>query len=203
MNTIDEFLKTGRLGRLGKGITTEEVREWLGDPEGTSGKGWPQLWKYGSLQLGFHRASSDEVPSLISIGLYFRVEDQSPPEALALTGWAPRHGCTFTDFEHHLDEAGIATSGGVISETHKHLIVGPGVRVTFEDDVLDSIQHTARREPERKQLTVSVRRQNLDRIRAEARARGISVSTLCSEWIDDQARGLARVGELTSTSRPG
>jgi len=202
MGSIDEFLRTGRLGQIAEGLTTSQARELLGDPEAFNSRGWPQLWKYGSLQLGFHRTSPDEMPFLISTALYFHTTDQSPPTVLNLTGWKPSPACEYAQFQTHLDDVGIGVSGGVLSGARKHLVVGPGVRVTFVDDVLDSIQYHAKREPERKQFLVTARRENFDRIRAEARARGISVSTLCSEWIDDQARGLAMVGELMSTTRP-
>ena len=201
MNTIDDLLKTGRLGRLGEGMTTTEVREWLGDPEGTGGTGWPQLWKYGSLQLGYHRTSPDEMPFLVSIAVDFRSEEESPPAALSLSGWYPRHGCTYAEFRHHLDEAGINVVGGVTSGPRKHLVVGPGIRITFDADLLDSLQHTSKREPERKPFLVSARRENLDRIRTEARSLGISVTTLCSRWIDAHAEQLAEAGGLASANR--
>lgn len=199
-NTLDDFMRTGCLGNLAEGMTSREIQESLGEAEGISGPGWPRLWKYGALQLGLHRMSPDELPFLTSIALYFRIEEELPPESLSLSGWYPHPGCTFEEFRRHLDEVGIAVFGGVTAGPRKHLVIGPGIRVTFDEDILDSIQHTAKREPERKQFWVSARRRNFDRIRAEARARGISVATLCSRWIDEQAELLAGVDGARSTS---
>jgi hypothetical protein len=198
MISVDEFLETSRLGQLVEGRTTHEVRDLLGEPEGVSGRGWPQLWKYGSIQLGFHRTTRDEIPFLTSIALYFRVPDEAPPEALKFSGWYPAIGCSYDEFRAHLDEVGIRVYGGVASGPRKHLIVGPGVRITFDEDVLDSIQHTAKREPDRKQLLISVPREALDSIRLEARARGISPSSLCSNWVEERVEALVRSSRPTA-----
>jgi hypothetical protein len=197
MSTIDDFLGHGRLGPLAEGQTTDDVRALLGDPEATTGPKWPQIWKYGPLQLTFHRDSRDEAPHLVSIALYFRHPEESLPTALGTEGWYPPAGCTFASFEQHLREVGIGVEGGVTTGPDKHLVVGRGVRVTFDEDRLDSIHYTSRREPTRKQLTVSIPRDVLDAIRSEARARGISIAALCSGWIEERAGSLARVGDQT------
>jgi hypothetical protein len=111
MVTFDEFLQTGRLGELVEGQTSVEVRGLLGEPEGVSGRGWPQLWKFGSLQVGFFREARDELSYLTSIALYFRVPEESPPESLGISGWYPPIGCSYDDFRQHLDEVGVPVIG--------------------------------------------------------------------------------------------
>jgi hypothetical protein len=162
-----------------------EVGDVFGEADKSSGSAWPRLWKYGPVQLGFFKTSREEVPFLVSIGLYFR-DPEAMPRGLTFSGWYPPEGCPYSTFRDHLDEVGIAVIGGVTSGPRKHLIVGPGVRVTFDDDTLDSIQYTAKREPARKQFLVSVPRETLDSIRLEARARGVSVADLCSQWIEEK-----------------
>ncbi len=199
MTSIDEFLKTGRLGQFGEGRTTHEIRDFLGEPEASSRSAWPRLWKYGSMQLGFHRTSRDEVPFLVSIALYFRAPDEAPPKALGLTDWYPPVGCSYDEVRRHLDEVGIKALGGVTAGPDKHLIVGPGVRITFDDDRIDSIQHSAKRESDRKQLWISIPRDALDAIRTEARTRGISTSDLCSRWVEERAISLHQSAKSSTT----
>ena len=188
MTSFDEFLDTGRLGQVAEGRTTQEVRDLLGEPDYAPKLGSPQLWKYGSLQLGFFRTSTDESPFLVSIGLYFRTSEESLPKALGATGWFPAVGCTYDEFRAHLDQASLKVVGGVTVGPQKHLVLGPGVRVNFDDDVLDSIQYASKREPSRKQITISVPRDLLASIRSEARSLGVSASTLCSQWIEERAK---------------
>jgi hypothetical protein len=190
MSSLIDFLWTGRLGPLAEGQTAQEVRDLLGEPEDVSGRGSPQLWKYGSLQVSFFRTSRDEMPFVVSIALYFRDDEESPPAGLGLTGWYPQVGCTYEEVRDQLEARGIAVGGGVTSGENKHLIVGPGVRITFQDDRLDSVQYHSHREPSHKQLSISIPRELLESIRQEARLLGISPSSLCSTWVEERARSV-------------
>jgi hypothetical protein len=200
--TLDEFLTTGRLGPLAEGQSAQEVRDLLGEPEDVSGRGSPELWKYGALQVGFFRTSRDEMPFVASLALYFRLADEALPEQLGLTGWYPQIGCTYEQVRDHLRAVGIGSGGGVASGPDKSLLVGPGVRITFRKDIIDSIQFYSYREPSHKQLTISIPRAVLERIRLEARASGVSASSLCSKWVEERAETLVGARSTQAVDRP-
>jgi hypothetical protein len=194
VTALAEFLRESHLGAIREGLTTEDVRQLLGEPDGISRGGWPQLWKYGSMQLGFHRTHRDEVPFLVSIALDFRVEGERPPESLGLSGWYPAAGLTYEEFRNYLNQEEIGVFGGVFSGPRQHLVVGPGVRITFVDNVLDSIQYTAKREPAGKQRLISVDRGLDERIRF-----GVSPSELCARWVEERARALGETVGIAAT----
>jgi hypothetical protein len=180
----------------------QEVRDLLGEPEATSGRGLPGLWRYGPLEIGFFRSSRDEMPFVASISLYFRNSDEALPETLGVAGWFPPVGSPYVELRSRLDQAGIPVVGGVTAGPTKHLVVGPGVRITFDADLLHSIQYYAKREPPFKQLSISIPREDLDLIRREARSRSVSVSSLCSTWVRERARELAESNRSSVANRP-
>src|SRR4051812_22355882 len=102
MGSVDEFLRTDRLGPLSGGMSKDEVREVLGEPESVSEKKNPEIWKYGSLQLVFHRNPHASSHYLIAITLYFHTPDEHPPRVLALDGWMPTGKTTYNEFRAHL-----------------------------------------------------------------------------------------------------
>jgi hypothetical protein len=73
------------------------------------------------------------------------------------------------------------------------LVLESAVRVTFDEDLLYSIGYSEKRETETRQLTVKVRREDLELIQKWAKGRGVSASDLCSEWIKDQVSNLEKV----------
>jgi hypothetical protein len=190
MTNLTEFLKTGRLETIAVGMSREEVKAVLGEPQDASVHKYPLIWKYGGLQLIFDRAPDDSRLFLASITLYFHEEAENIPEAFAPIDWVPTAGTTFQVFRAHLDENEIRVFGGVTSGPHKHLVLESGVRITFDDDRLYSIGYTMKRESDTKQLTIKVRRKALEMIEKWAKGRGISISDLCSEWIKEHVSHL-------------
>ena len=186
MASLLEFLKTGRLGALATGMSEADVRALLGEPEDISVQKVPRIWKYGSLELSFVPSPDGSGPILVSIIVYFRDSTEHPPAALAPTGWTPSSDTTFEEFRACLVNEGIPISGGVETGPDKHLVLGSAVRVTFDEDRLHSIGHTAKREPEFKQLTIKVRRKDLELIRQLADGQFVSASDLCSKWVSEQ-----------------
>jgi hypothetical protein len=194
MSSLIDFLKTGRLGVIACGMSSEEVRAALGEPEETSAPKYPLLYKYGALQLSFYKLPDGSNPFLYSITLYFHEPDMTLPEVLGLTGWLPSSGTTVQEVREFLDSEGIPITGGVLSGPSQRFVLSSSVRVTFDEGRLYSIGYTSTREPEYKQLTVKVRRKDLDLIHRWAIGRHISASDLCSEWIRDQVSQLEKMG---------
>ena len=190
MPSLVEFLKTGQLGKLHCGMSKDEVRELLGEPEAVSPQGNPQIWKYGSLELTFYRSSEAESPWLVSIVIHFHSHPINLPGFQGLASWWPTGETTFEEFRDFLVHSAIRVDGGVASGPHQHLVLASGIRVTFDEGRLYSVGYTLRREPELKQITISIPRRDLKAIQQEAAASGVSVSKLCSRWILERASSL-------------
>src|SRR5258708_16656516 len=82
MATLVELLKTGRLDGISVGISRDEVRALLGEPEDVSISKFPQTWKYGPLQLAFYKSADGSNPLLASISMYFPEPDLRFPAAI-------------------------------------------------------------------------------------------------------------------------
>ncbi len=190
MSSFIEFLKTGQLEKLHCGMAQVEVRELLGEPEAVSVQSNPQIWKYGSLELTFYRSSEAESPWLSSIVIYFHSPTISLPGCRELAGWWPTAETTFNEFRGFLNNSAIRVDGGVTSGPHQYLVLSSGVRVTFDEGLPYSASYILRREPELKQITISIPRGDLKAIQQEAAASGVSVSKLCSRWILERASSL-------------
>jgi hypothetical protein len=190
MATVDGFLRTGQLGALSCDIPPEAVRPLLGEPDAVAEGKLSQIWKYGSLQLGFYLPHNADQPQLGSIGLYFHNPDEQPPSVLELTGWKPSGHTTHEEFRSHLEKEAISVSERSTLGSCLYFVLASGVRVTFDEGVLYSIHFTAKHDVATKQLTISIPRQSLDTIRREAVALGLSVSRLCSRWIQERVDDL-------------
>ena len=190
MPSFIEFLKTGQLEKLHCEMSKDEVHELLGEPEAVSPQGNPQIWKYGSLELTFYRSSEAESLWLVFIDIHFHSHTINLLGFQGLASWWPTGETTFEEFRGFLDNSAIRVDGGVASGPHQDLVLASGVRVTFDEGRLYSVGYTLRREPELKQITISIPRRDLKAIQQEAAASGVSVSKLCSRWILERASSL-------------
>src|SRR4051794_25040408 len=93
---------SGRLGPIVDGMSKDDVRGLLGDPEDVSVPKNPEIWKYGALQLGFYRSPYAEEPVLTSINLYFHDPALAIPDRLGLTGWQPTSESTIESFRDYI-----------------------------------------------------------------------------------------------------
>jgi hypothetical protein len=72
MQLLRQLLKSGTLGPVTIGISPVEVQSILGNPWDEGGTCKQRIWKYGSIQLGFHRDKAKRTEALCFIGVYFR-----------------------------------------------------------------------------------------------------------------------------------
>ena len=103
MASCVDFLRTGSLGSLSCGMSQDQVRNLLGEPEAVSTQRHPRIWKYGSLELTFYRLPDGPNPFLISISLYFHTPTSKLPDSLQLTGWSPSQETTLAEVREFLD----------------------------------------------------------------------------------------------------
>jgi hypothetical protein len=192
MATVDEFLKTGRIGPISCEMSTDEIQQVLGKPEHFGNSKHSSIWKYGSLQLFFSRPAKEDPVLLGTIGLYFHGPDEQLPSVLALTGWVPTGSTTYDEFLKHVADEGIAVSEESASGPSQYLLLESSVRVTFDEGLLYCIHYTAAatHDVQPKQVTIAIARQDLEAIRRQARSLGVSVSRLCSRWIEERIADL-------------
>src|SRR4051794_22731376 len=190
MPSLLEFLKTGQLGDLRGGLTEEQVRQILGDPDSIANSKTKWIWKYESLQLIFYWSLPEGVRRLITIGLYPRDGRLELPPPLTLEGWSPDSGTTAEDFRRFLENAAPELLDTGSRVTIGQIELTSSVRVSFDDCRLYCISYTVSREPDTEQVNISVPRAEMHAIRQEATALGVSVSKLCSQWIAERAANL-------------
>lgn len=191
MPSLVEFLKTGYLGDLRGGLSEDQVHDILGPPESTARSRSKIIWKYGSLQLVFYRSEPEGVRRLITIGLYPRGASLDLPAPVKLEDWSPDAGMTSEDFRQFIEQAAPELMDTASRIPADHMMeLRSSARVGFDEGRLHSISFTMFREPGFEQVTVSVPHADLEAIRHEAAAMGISVSKLCSRWIAERAASL-------------
>jgi hypothetical protein len=191
MASLAEFLRTGHLGELHGGLAEERVHTLLGPPESIARSRNKVIWKYGSLQLYFYWSLPDGVRRLITIGLYPRGASLDLPAPVQLEDWSPDAGMTPEDFRRFIEKAAPELLDTASPVPTDHMMeLRSSARVSFDSGRLYSISYTMFREPDFEQVTVNVPRADMEAIRHEAAALGLSVSKLCSRWIAERAASL-------------
>ena len=146
MHKLQEFLESGTLGPVVIGLSPVEVQKRLGEPQDVGGTPKHRIWKYGSMQLGFQRNKETRSEAVSFIGLYFRDENLTLPEAVRPEGWFPSQRTMKRVFVRYLEEQGLAyTEDKDLSfETQSALTTSSGAHVIFDcsegEVILDSIQ---------------------------------------------------------------
>jgi hypothetical protein len=194
MASIDEFMRSGRLGPITGGMSQDEVRGLLGEPEDVSVQKNPEIWKYGALQLGFYRSPYVEKPVLTTINLYFHDPTSSLPDRLGLTGWQPTSETTIEAFRDYIPGYDPQVYGEASSFQDVIVTTHSGVRITFGEGHLYGIHFQSKKESAGKQFTIFLPKDLLDAIRKEASEQRISVSDLCARWIREKAESLQKTG---------
>jgi hypothetical protein len=192
MASLDEFLKTGRLGPLDLGTTKETVRRILGEPDDISVKKNPEIWKYGALQLVFYQSPHADEPGLSAINLYFHDPASSIPDRLGLTGWQPTSEAGIEAFRDYITGYDPEVYNQAPSLQDIIVSLDSRLRVTFNEGRLYGIHSPSKKEPEGKQFTIFVPKDVLEVMRQEASEHGISMSALCTRWIREKASHLQK-----------
>jgi hypothetical protein len=193
MSTFRDFLSEGRLGEIVGGVSEEFVRERLGEPEDISVQTNPTTWKYGPLQFAFLRGRTDAQPTLKSIHVACD-SDEPLPQGVDVQGWWPTSETTPESFRSESEKVGMRVVHDVDSPPNKYLILATGDRITFVDGRLHSLDWTSRKEPQYKQVSLSIPKSELDVISKIASETKVSVSALCSKWISEHVSELCKAG---------
>ena len=186
MSSIDQFLKTGRLGWLGPSMDRQAVRTLLGEPDETSRGKRFELWKYGALQIGFHRDSAGGKPVLTTLHVDCRDPEETLPERLGLTGPMPSTSWSIEQFRPYLDERNPEGSPTLDATESGPVRLASGVEVNFDEGRLDGIHYHFPVVIERKQLTLFLKTDALDVIREESIRRGMPIAELCALLIEER-----------------
>ncbi len=191
MPSLVHFLKTGELGPVRTGMTTDEVERAFGPPHDVSVSKRPSIWKYAIIEFTFHEASRDENPVVASITINFHsLESSSFSRYFKFSDWVPS-ACTPTDeFRAYLENHSIGIVGGVTTGPDQSLVLKSGVRATFQEGTLYSVSYAPKGESKIKQVTCTVPTDDFESIRREAKELGVSVSVLCSRWIRERVLSL-------------
>ncbi|HJT66130.1 MAG TPA: hypothetical protein VJ749_06735 [Pyrinomonadaceae bacterium] len=138
MIMVEEFLRSGNLGNLRRGLSREEVRRLLGEPPDYSEKNWKhEIWKYDDLQVAFSGNSAS------FIGLYFKNGAVRLPASLIEDGRITVENDRVRDLEEFLRARNIdfTVDADLTFDNHTLLrVTGSGVGIGFTDDRLSSMQ---------------------------------------------------------------
>jgi hypothetical protein len=185
MATLKQFLQTGELGPLRCGMSEVEVKEILGPPPDTSVAKQALILKYGALQLTFVNRPQSELRRLGHIGIYyFAPSAERLPEPVRPEDFTGSCQTSIADFRDYLARIGLTESAVVEGEVSSYLIMPSGVRITFDEHNLYSINFASpRAEQSRKQIAVPVSKEDFERLGVLARKSKKSISVLIAEGI--------------------
>ena len=185
MVTMREFLTSGRLGAVQLGLRPEQVTQLLGQPDDRSARSRPVLLlRYGSVELAFMPVPDTADSTLASVAVHFAHPDRDVPPALRPTDWVPTHDTDEDQLRRFLQQAGIEAHSRADGE-QSHLILQTGATATFRDGKLHSLHYRrGEQKAERKQMTVSLPTETVDRLRRRAERERASVRDLIERVIE-------------------
>lgn len=185
MPLMRDFLQTGHLGEIQLGLRPDQVIAILGDPEDQSVKKRPvQILRYGAVQFSFVAIPDTEDSRMASVAIYFDDTDRLIPPPLSPTDWLPTGNTTEQQFRQFLEQTGMQVHSSVQGE-QAYLIIASGASVVFAEGKLHSI-HFKRvdKKPQRKQMTVSLPQEAVERLQHRAHEEGVSVQALIERMIE-------------------
>lgn len=123
-----EFLRTAHFGGLHLGMTGQEVKALIGEPDDTSVQGCPRIWKYGRFQIAL-----DE-NRVVSMTAYFERWRDRPSKMISFKGWKASSRTSIEDFEK------LCATEGIVFRKHPNwnyedavgLVLDSGVSAFFE-----------------------------------------------------------------------
>jgi hypothetical protein len=99
---LTTYLKTGVFGGLRLGMTGQEVRAVLGEPQETSVRDTPRIWYYGLFQVAL-----DE-NRVVWMAIYFEPSRGRLPKVISIKGWRPSSRTTIERFLETCAAQGVA-----------------------------------------------------------------------------------------------
>jgi hypothetical protein len=194
MPTLEQFLQTGELGPLHPGMREAEVIALLGPAPDESVARHPSILKYGGLQIILLRNSKLGDCRLSRIALYFRPPLEPIPAPALPSDFKPTSDTTLDDIRDFLARVGLKESAIVENDDSASLIMPSGARIAFEENKLHSMSFAAPASgPPKKQISVSITAETLNKLKTLAKQSNKSVSELCAEWISQRAHELQHV----------
>lgn len=184
MPSMSDFLRTGRLGDIQLGLRPDQVISILGDPDGRTAKRRPvELLRYGAVEFGFVPVPDTADSRLVSIAIYFSDPSRLIPPPLRPTDWMPTNATDKQQFCQFLNEVGIEVQSRAEGQ-QEYLTLFSGASVVFSEGRLHSIHFKRKdKKPPRKQMTVSLPDEALERLQHRAQEEGVSVQLLIERMI--------------------
>ena len=140
MATLEEFMRTGHLGPVILGMSSNDAMTALGDPDDISRKSNPLILKYGPVQLSFWKTPPKKAPQLREIAIAFQPEFERLPKSLSITDWNPTEPPTEGEFRSFIDRIEYPPAQLVEGPTDKALTFLSGVTALVSDGKLHSLR---------------------------------------------------------------
>jgi hypothetical protein len=182
---MQEFVSTGHLGDIMIGITADRAQQVLGAPDARSARHDPvEILRYGALELVFRRVPKTTDSRLVAIALYLGDQDRLIPEPARFADWLPAADTTEQQFREFLAGVGIAPRSTAAGES-SHLVLPSGAQIVFADGKLHSIHFKRNVSDRRRQISVSLPAETVDRLRQSAKFQKTSVRKVVEKLIND------------------
>lgn len=159
MATLEDFLRTGRLGPVSLGMNPSQVMTALGDPDAFSEQKSPYILKYGPVQLVFLANKKLRTRELRDIAIIYKPKFKKLPKKLRLDDWNPSSVPTEEFFTNYLQNICLHPVHIVSGESGTQLIFISGVVALFSEKKMHSIRSTQRDSKEPERVTVSDQRE--------------------------------------------
>jgi hypothetical protein len=167
MPILEEFLRTGQLGPIRSGMSSDEVETALGSPQDESTKRKPRIVRYGPLQIAFVRGE-DRVARVSMVALYPRDFDEELPTAVRFDT-APLE--SKERVHTFLTSIGI-TPTAVETEPVDQVVLPSDVRIVFDEGAVHGVYFSPPvPAATSKQLTLTLPAKTLDALKALAKTR--------------------------------
>lgn len=135
--SLERFLRTGQFGDLKPGMSAEEVRRLLGEPDAVGGTSRkyrrPSIWLYGPVEIYFRQSSPYDMTAL-----FWDAGEKGPlrlPSHCVVEDWDLQPGMARTELEAWLQAHGlVAIVHALGQETSITLVLSSGVRITLDDN---------------------------------------------------------------------
>jgi hypothetical protein len=210
--SIRGLLHTGAFAELPFGISRDQFLDRLGETKDvifdSRRNRIPTLLRYGNVEF-FVTADSNIFYGFLWKPYNDHNEVPTGTDRLRIDPWILRRGVSRKTIEHELKKENISFGSSVRSDGVRSLSLASRVDLNFwteddeEGDVLTSISAMRRellpyQEPE-KQISVTLTKSEVERLKRGAGRRRISMAKLCAEWI---RRSLAEETQVEETLSP-